>query len=156
MSTDLSAANAAADTAPAKVGRAALWALGVIFAANFLNYTDRQLVSALEQPLRTGLDLSASQFGLLWTLFTVGYMLCAVPIGLLADRYSRTRLFAACVVVWSVATIASGWAPTKDILYVARVFIGVGEAGCLVVGPFLLYGDRELLGRVRAALSDFT
>ena len=53
MSTDLSAANAAAaDTAPAKVSRAALWALGVIFAANFLNYTDRQLVSALEQPLR--------------------------------------------------------------------------------------------------------
>ena len=35
----------------AKIGAAALWALAVIFAANFLNYTDRQLVSALEKPL---------------------------------------------------------------------------------------------------------
>lgn len=152
---DLPTANqAAAETAPAAGGRAVLWALGVIFAANFINYTDRQLVSALEQPLRSGLDLSASQFGLLWTLFTVGYMLCAVPIGLMADRYSRTRLFALCILVWSVATIASGWAPNKDVLYVARVFIGVGEAGCLVIGPSLIsdFFSREVRGR---ALSIF-
>lgn len=118
--------------------RAALYALGVIFAANFFNYTDRQLVSALEEPLREGLTLNTLEFGFLWTLFTLGYMLCAVPVGLLADRYSRTRLFAVCIVIWSVATIASGLAQDKWVLYVARVFIGVGEAGCLVIGPSLI------------------
>jgi MFS family permease len=118
--------------------RAALWALGIIFAANFLNYLDRQLVSALEEPLRIDLGLRRREFGLLWTLFTIGYMLCAVPIGFLADRFSRTKLFAFCIVVWSVATIASGLAESKWVLYVARVFIGVGEAGCLVIGPSLL------------------
>jgi MFS family permease len=117
---------------------ATLWALTVIFVANFLNYLDRTLVSALEIPLSEALDLNDEQFGFLWTLFTIGYMVCAVPIGLLADRYSRTRLFAVCIVVWSVATIASGLAPSKEILYVARVFIGVGEAGCLVIGPAML------------------
>ncbi len=134
--------------------RAALWALAVIFAANFLNYTDRQLVSALENPLRDDLGLDGTQFGMLWTLFTVGYMLCAMPIGLLADRYSRTRLFSLCVVVWSLATIASGWARSKEILYIARVFIGVGEAGCLVIGPSLIsdYFAKGVRGR---ALSIF-
>src|SRR5689334_8237346 len=109
--------------------RTALWALAVIFAANFLNYTDRQLVSALEDPLQEDLGLNSVEFGFLWTLFTIGYMICAVPVGLLADRFSRPKLFALCVGVWSVATVASGLAPSKAVLYVARVFIGVGEAG---------------------------
>jgi MFS family permease len=121
--------------------RSALWALAVIFAANFLNYIDRTLVSALEGPLedpQIGLGLTHDQFGLLWSLFTIGYMICAVPIGLLADRLSRTRLFALCIVVWSIATLASGWAHSKEVLYAARIFIGVGEAGCLVIGPSLV------------------
>jgi MFS family permease len=137
--TELSTDNpSTTEKASARVGGAALWALAVIFTANFLNYTDRQLVSALEKPLTEAFDLRPSQFGMLWTLFTVGYMLCAVPIGLLADRYRRPRLFALCVAVWSLATLASGWAPTKVCLYAARVFIGVGEAGCLVIGPSLI------------------
>src|SRR5262245_34611662 len=111
------------------------WALVVIFAANFLNYTDRQLVSALEVDIteEPKLRLTETEFGLLWTLFTVGYMVCAVPIGVLADRFSRTKLFAFCIVVWSVATVASGMANSKLVLYIARVLIGVGEAGCLVI-----------------------
>jgi MFS family permease len=139
--------------------RLALWALAIIFAANFLNYFDRQLVSALEDPLKAtvaegGLHLTEVEFGWLWSLFTIGYMVCAVPIGLLADRFRRTWLFAFCIVVWSVATIASGLAPSKHILYIARVFIGVGEAGCLVIGPGLIsdYFSRRMRGR---ALSIF-
>ncbi len=130
-----------------------LWALGVIFAANFLNYMDRQLVSALEGPIRDDIGLNQRQFGQLWTLFTVGYMLCAVPIGLLADRFSRTRLFALCVVVWSVATLASGMAEDKFVLYAARVFIGVGEAGCLVIGPSLISDlfSKEVRGKALSA-----
>ena len=88
--------------------RTALWALVVIFAANFLNYTDRQLVSALEKPITTdpALEIDEVAFGWLWSYFTIGYMICAMPIGLLADRYRRTRLFAFCITVWSVATVA--------------------------------------------------
>jgi MFS transporter, Spinster family, sphingosine-1-phosphate transporter len=117
---------------------AAFWALGIIFAANFFNYLDRTVVSALEGQLRPALQLEKWEYGLLWTLFTIGYMVCAVPIGLLADRYRRTRLFSVCIVIWSIATICSGLAETKWMLYAARVFIGVGEAGCLVIGPSLI------------------
>jgi MFS family permease len=134
--------------------RAALFALGVIFAANFLSYLDRTLVSALEEPLTRAFKLESDQFGLLWTLFTIGYMACAVPIGYLADRHHRPRILAACIVVWSVATIGSGFATARETLYVCRFFIGVGEAGCLIIGQALIadYFSAEVRGR---ALSMF-
>ena len=132
--------------------RTALWALAVIFLVNFLNYTDRQLVSALEKQLHDepALQIGETEFGLLWTLIIVGYMVCAVPIGLLADRIHRPRLFALCIVIWSLATVASGMAQTRTILYVARMFIGVGEAGCLVIGPALLSDLFSLKARSKA------
>lgn len=137
--------------------RYARYALAVIFFANFLSYLDRQLVSALEEPIRnpaTGLALSSAEFGLLWTLFTVGYMVCAPFIGFASDRYRRPRIFAFCIFIWSLATIASGLAQTKGILYVSRVFIGLGEAGCLIIGSALIsdFFAKESRGR---ALSVF-
>jgi predicted MFS family arabinose efflux permease len=136
--------------------RLLLWALFLIFVANFLNYTDRQLVSALEVPISTdpALDLTEEEYGWLWSYFTIGYMICAVPIGLLADRFNRVRIFAFCITVWSVATVASGLAQTKLVLNIARIFIGVGEAGCLVIGPSLIsdYFTTKVRGR---ALSVF-
>jgi predicted MFS family arabinose efflux permease len=139
---------------PALPRRAALFALGVIFTANFLSYLDRTLVSALEEPITGAFNLSASGHGALWTLFTLGYMVFAMPIGLLADRRNRPRILAACVVVWSVATIASGWAKSREVLYVSRFLIGVGEAGCLIIGQALIadYFRKEVRGR---ALSFF-
>ena len=135
--------------------RYAWYALAVIATANFFSYLDRQLVSALEKPLSTDLSLDSEQFGLLWTLFTIGYMVCAPFIGYASDRTRRPRLFAACIVIWSVATIASGAATNKPILYVSRVLIGLGEAGCLVVGSSLIsdYFPKELRGRALSLFS---
>jgi MFS transporter, Spinster family, sphingosine-1-phosphate transporter len=129
--------------------RAASYALAVIFVANFLSYLDRTLVSALEEPLTAAFKLEPEQFGLLWALFTVGYMACAVPIGYLADRFNRPRILAACIVIWSVATIGSGFATVKETLYLCRFFIGVGEAGCLIIGQALIadFFAAEVRGR---------
>lgn len=134
--------------------RAAIFALGVIFFANFLSYLDRTLVSALETPLTEAFKLSAKGHGWLWALFTFGYMVFAMPIGMLADRRNRPRILALCVVIWSLATITSGWAPSSQVLYVSRFFIGVGEAGCLIIGQALIadYFRKEVRGR---ALSFF-
>jgi MFS family permease len=135
----------------------ARYALAIIFSANFFSYLDRQLVSALEEPITspvTGLGLSSAEFGFLWTLFTLGYMICAPFIGYFSDRYRRTRIFAFCVFIWSLATIASGLATVKWLLYTSRVFIGLGEAGCLVIGSALIsdFFGKENRGR---ALSIF-
>ncbi|HEX7901181.1 MAG TPA: MFS transporter [Planctomycetota bacterium] len=135
--------------------RNAWYALAVIATANFFSYLDRQLVSALEKPISTDLGLDSTQFGLLWTLFTIGYMVCAPFIGFASDRVRRPRLFAACIVIWSVATIASGAAASKPILYVSRVLIGLGEAGCLVIGSSMIsdYFPKELRGRALSLFS---
>ncbi len=137
--------------------RAATYALAVIFFANFLSYLDRQIVSALESDLRPAFGMSKEQFGLLVTAFTLGYMVFAPIVGFLTDRRRRTRIFAVCIFLWSLATLGSGLAGytnSKALLYATRFFIGIGEAGCLVIGPTLIsdYFPREVRGR---ALSVF-
>jgi predicted MFS family arabinose efflux permease len=114
------------------------FALGVICLANFLNYLDRQLVSALEHELRGHFTLTKAEFGALWSAFTLGYMVCAPLVGWAAVRWRRTSMFAVCVLVWSLATIGTGLADSKTALYISRFLIGVGEAGCLVIGPTLI------------------
>jgi len=114
------------------------FALGVICFANFLNYLDRQVVSALESEIRGAFSLSKPQFGTLWSAFTIGYMVFAPLVGYAAVRWRRTRIFAVCVLVWSLATIGSGLATTQIELFASRFLIGVGEAGCLVIGPTLV------------------
>jgi MFS family permease len=136
--------------------RYAAYALAVVFAANFLSYLDRQIVSALEDQLTDAFhfDREGTQFGFLWTAFTLGYMIFAPVVGFLSDRHRRPWIFAVCVFLWSVATIGSGLARTAPLLYATRFFIGIGEAGCLVIGPTLLsdYFPKEVRGR---ALSVF-
>jgi MFS family permease len=134
--------------------RYAYYALVIIFFANFLSYCDRQIVSALEMELTSAFQLNEEEFGALWTAFTIGYMVFAPVVGFLADRGSRPRIFAACIFLWSLATIASGLATTQMALFAARFCIGIGEAGCLVIGPTLIsdYFPKEMRGR---ALSFF-
>ena len=114
------------------------FALGIICFANFLNYLDRQVVSALESEIRGAFSLSKPQFGTLWSAFTIGYMVFAPLVGFAAVRWRRTLIFSICVLIWSLATIGSGLATTKLALYASRFLIGVGEAGCLVIGPTLV------------------
>ena len=126
------------------------YALAVIFFANFLSYLDRQIVSSIEHELKHDLKISTAEFGTVGSAFTVGYMVFAPIVGYLIARVRRPSVFALCVIVWSVATVASGLVPNKWGLYAARFFIGVGEAGCLVIGPTLLsdYFSKSVRGRV--------
>ena len=131
------------------------YALAVIFFANFLSYLDRQVVATMETQLTRsladgGLGLTPAEFGWAGSAFTIGYMVFAPIVGFLIARSRRPRIFALCILVWSLATVGSGLAVNKWMLYATRFFIGVGEAGCLVIGPTLLsdYFSKEVRGRV--------
>ncbi|HLF94778.1 MAG TPA: MFS transporter [Planctomycetota bacterium] len=128
------------------------YALGVIFFANFLSYLDRQIVGALGVELKAYHGMSNQEFGWVASSFTIGYMVFAPIVSVLITRIRRPRVFALCVLVWSLATIGSGFAPNKWALYATRFFIGVGEAGCLVIGPTMLsdYFSKEVRGKVLA------
>src|SRR2546428_6477350 len=112
--------------------------LGVLTTVNALNYLDRYVTAAPLPLILADLAISDAQGGLLQSLFIVAYSLACVPAGWLGDVGSRLRLAAIGVFVWSLATVASGLAPTYGWLLLARAVIGIGEASYAVVTPSLL------------------
>src|SRR5258705_7637953 len=112
--------------------------LGSLTTLNALNYLDRYVSAATLPLILADLAISDAQGGLLQSLFVVAYSLACGPAGWLGDSGKRLRLIATGVFVWSVATVASGLAPTYGWLLLARAVIGIGEASYAVVTPSLL------------------
>src|ERR1700731_2699901 len=93
---------------PTKRASSASFALFVLFAINLLNFFDRQLPGALAEPIRKEFHLSDTSLGLLGTVATLMYALVGLPLGRLADKWSRTRLIAIGTASWSLLTAVSG------------------------------------------------
>jgi MFS transporter, Spinster family, sphingosine-1-phosphate transporter len=136
--------------APAVNARLALTLLVFI---NLFNYIDRQVFAAVEKQISEDLFGAAptesvgARMGLLQTAFLVSYMLLAPVFGFLADRMSRWHLIAIGVILWTVASGASGlpWnslgvsmAAAYWLLFLTRCFVGVGEAAYGPVAPAMI------------------
>jgi len=91
---------------------------------------DRYAMGILAEPLKRDLGLSDTVLGFLsGAVFGLFYATLAIPIARLADRTNRRNLVAAALALWSVFTMACGAAGNAVQLALARVFVGVGEAG---------------------------
>src|SRR5690606_27150646 len=115
---------------PSAQTRTMLWILLVVYIFNFL---DRQIVNILAEPIKTSLRLSDTQLGLLaGPAFAVFYALLGIPIARHADKEgtNRVRLIAAALAIWSAMTAVCGLAQNFVQLLLARIGVGVGEAGC--------------------------
>ena len=101
-----------------------------MFLVCFFNFADRAVFSVLAQTIKADLGLTDFQLGLLQGLaFALLYAAFGLPIGLLAERVSRLRIVAAATAIWSAATVASGLAASFGQLMLARLAVGMGEAG---------------------------
>jgi predicted MFS family arabinose efflux permease len=127
------------ERAPAAT-RFATRSLVILFAINILNFYDRQVLSALTEPIRKEFNLSDTQIGWMSTAFTLFYAVIGVPLGRLADRWSRKKLLASGVSVWSALTASTALAGTYGFLVFARLGVAVGEAVCAPTGTSWL-GD---------------
>ncbi len=110
--------------------RLVLWTLLFVYIFNFL---DRQIVNILAEPIKRDLGLSDTQIGLMAGLaFAVLYTVLGIPIARFADRptTNRVSLISISLVIWSGMTALCGAAQNFGQLLVARVGVGVGEAGC--------------------------
>lgn len=110
--------------------RLLLWTLLVVYIFNFI---DRQIVGILMEPIKRDLQLSDLQVGALGGLaFALFYATLGVPIARVADngRSNRGRMIAVFVAVWSAMTAVSGMAQSFWQLLIARIGVGIGEAGC--------------------------
>lgn len=107
----------------------AWWLLAILFLASIVSILDRNIISMVAEPLKADLALTDVQLGLLQGLaFGLFYATVGVPLGLMADRYSRRWLIIIGVSVWSAATAFAGYASSFGELFVARLLVGLGEA----------------------------
>lgn len=121
---------ATAPNTPSRSSASARITLGMLAFVYVLNFLDRQLISILAKPIQDGLGITDGQLGLLTGFyFALFYCFIAIPIGWLADRTSRVKVLSAACAIWSAATAACGMAGTYGQLVVARMMVGVGEAG---------------------------
>ncbi len=104
--------------------------LAVLFLVNVLNYYDRQALGAVAEPLRREFALSDAQIGGLSTLFIVVYAVAGLPLGRLADTWSRRKLMAIGVTVWAGLTALGAAAASYSVLAATRLGVGIGEAVC--------------------------
>ncbi|WP_374470982.1 spinster family MFS transporter [Phenylobacterium sp.] len=121
------ASGAAAALRPAKGAWSTLTILCFVYVLNFL---DRQLLSILAKPIQDDLGVTDGQLGLISGLyFALFYCLISIPVGWLADRTNRVRVLAFACGLWSAATVACGLSANYPQLVLARMTVGVGEAG---------------------------
>src|SRR6195256_1182751 len=104
-------------------------ALLLLLGINLFNYIDRQILAAVEPAIRATF-FEASNVnamfisGTLGSAFLITYMLSAPVLGWLADRFSRWIIIGGAVILWSLASGASGLASTFTALLLTRVFVG--------------------------------
>jgi MFS transporter, Spinster family, sphingosine-1-phosphate transporter len=105
---------------------------------NLLNYMDRYVVPSVAVQMGGEFSLSRAQVGSLMSVFLIVYMLAAPVFGFLGDRYSRPRLVAFGIVLWSLATAAAALSVGYRSLLFTRALVGVGEAAYVALGPAML------------------
>ena len=103
-------------------------ALYVLVAVNILNFYDRNVLGALAEPIRKEFALTDTQIGLLGSAFIWLYAIIGVPLGKLADSWSRRKLLAGGMVVWSALTAVAALATSYTILLFSRLGFAIGEA----------------------------
>lgn len=142
--------------ATSKAPGARAWvALGMLCFIYVLNFLDRQLLAILAKPIQDTLHVSDSQLGLIGGLyFALFYCLISIPVAWLADRSNRVKVLSLACALWSAATLACGMANTYPQLVVARMAVGVGEAGG-VPPSYAIISDYFPRGRRGTALGIF-
>lgn len=107
------------------------YAMGLLLAISILNYIDRQVINIVAEPIKRELHLRDWQLGMMTGLaFGVLYTLLGLPIARLAERGNRPLIIATAAGVWSGFTALSGMAHNFWQLVLARIGVGIGEAGC--------------------------
>ena len=120
--------------APSKPGEYSLqyrvYVLFILVVVYTFNFIDRQIVGVLAVPIKEDLGLTDTQLSLMGGLaFALFYTFLGIPIAWLADRKNRTWIMTIALTVWSGMTAVCGLAQNFTHLFLARLGVGVGEAG---------------------------
>ncbi len=128
----------------------AWFGVGVLVLAFIFSIADRIIISLLVDPIKADLGLTDTDMGLMMGLaFAIFYALMGLPIGRMADKYSRRTIIGVGIFLWSIMTALCGLARSFTELFLARVGVGVGEA-TLSPSAYSMIADyfpKDKLGR---------
>ena len=103
--------------------------LGLLFLIYISSFVDRQIVAVLGTAIRDDLGFTNTQIGVLYgPAFSLIYAVCGIFMGWFADQFSRKRIILIGLVIWSLMTVASGFASSFVFLVTARFFVGVSQS----------------------------
>ena len=102
--------------------------LAAIFVNVVINYMDRSNISVAATMITADLKLTPVQLGYIFSAFGWTYAMLQIPGGIMTDRYGARLVYAVSLILWSVITIAQGFATSFIVLFILRMLIGVFEA----------------------------
>ena len=128
----------------------------VLSVCGVVAYIDRQIINLLVDGIKGDLLITDTQISLLQGFaFAVFYAVVAIPLGRLADSKNRRWLITIGIIAWTIAAMACGLANSYAELFIARVFVGIGEA-VLTPAGFSLLADLFKPKRLARPVSVFT
>lgn len=120
-----------------KATKSRYYILVLLFIVTAINYMDRANLSVAGTSIQADFDLSPTQLGLLFSMFTWAYVISQIPVGYILDRVGVRKLYGGAIVIWSIFTLLMGFAShnlfttaTSSFLFLmlCRALIGVAEA----------------------------
>jgi MFS family permease len=133
-----------------------LYVLAILIVVYTFNFLDRQILGILKDPIQAELGLTDTQVGLMGGIaFAILYSTLAVPIAWLADRASRVWIMTIALTAWSGFTALCGLTHNFTQIFLARMGVGIGEAGGVAPAYSLIadYFPKEQRARALAAYS---
>ena len=107
------------------------YAMVILAIVYMFNFVDRQILAILLPAIKEEFGVGDAYLGFLTgTAFALFYVILGIPIAQYADRCNRRNLIAVAIVLWSAMTVLSGFVVNMTWLILARIGVGVGEAGC--------------------------
>jgi len=107
------------------------YVLGALLVVYIFNFIDRTIINILTEPIKLSFALEDWQMGLLGgPAFAVLYTLLGIPIARGAERFNRVLIIAGAVALWSLFTALCGLATSFLVLFLFRIGVSIGEAGC--------------------------
>ncbi len=112
--------------------------LTLLFLLMVFDFIDRQILAAILPFIKADWGLSDTQLGMLISSVNIAIAVLAMPAAVVVDRWSRTKSIGIMAILWSIATAACGLANNFIQMFLARLLIGIGEAGYVPGGNAML------------------
>ncbi|AGJ85813.1 MFS transporter [Raoultella ornithinolytica] len=123
---------------PARIRRVQNVTLVLLFIAGIVNFLDRSSLSVAGEAIRGDLGLSATEFGVLLSAFSLSYGFAQLPSGMLLDRFGPRIVLGAGLIFWSLMQALTGMVNSFSHFILLRIGLGIGEA------PFMPAGVKSI------------